>query len=111
MPGIADADRGREKLPKCVRGRNAVGLTVKKVSPAADALRQDHPGDDDVRQLGQGEFVPPGIDQGCQRPADDAAVDGQSAVPDVEDGERVDGVFLPLEGHIVQARADDAHRQ
>ena len=50
-------------------------------------------------------------DQLCRnQPADDAAVDGQTAFANVEKGKQIITVIVETESHIIQPRTDNAER-
>ena len=108
-----NVDRIGEILPRGVRHQAAEGLLVEEVAPPADRLTQYEPGRDQVRQLPEGDLLPAGKDQRGDDAADDRAIDGDSALPDVQGADRVCCILIPLEDDVIDARADDGdgHRQ
>ena len=94
-------------LQKRIRD-SAVRLAVHKVSPAAHKLADDDAHARHVEQDGSRNFLALRNDEQRDRAADDAAVDGKSALPDVEDGNGIVGVELPIENAVIQPGADHA---
>ena len=97
----------RARHPPGSGGVGAERLDVDEVAPPADRLREDEPAD---REVGHGQelHLPPAADEAAhEKSADHAAVDGDAALPEVEDADRVVRVDLPAEDHVVEARADD----
>ena len=85
----------------------AEGLPVEEIAPAADALADQQAQRHDVQIGRQLLLLHLGEEQQAQGGADDAAVDGDAALPDVESGNRVVLVVVPLEDHVVDSGADD----
>src|SRR3954469_10178754 len=72
-------------------------LLVEVVAPATDGLGQREAGRDGVGQRGVRDAVPASGDVGAERTAGDAAPDPQSALPDLEGGDRALAVRSPVE--------------
>ena len=83
-------------------------LAVHEVAPAAHELADDDAHARHVEQDGGRDLLDLCNDEQRDGAADDAAVDGKSALPDVEDGDGIVGVELPVENAVVQPRADNA---
>ena len=83
-------------------------LAVHEVAPAAHELADDDAHARHVEQDGGRDLLDLCNDEQRDGAADDAAVDGKSALPDVEDGDGIVGVELPIENAVVQPRADNA---
>ena len=101
-----------QRQPHAGEGRRlaAEGLAVDKVAPAADALADEQAGRTHVRHRAKGNFLLPAPDDAGQQPRDDAAVDGEPALPDLERVDGVGAVVAPLEDDVVQPCADDGDR-
>ena len=91
-------------------GRAAVRLAVDEVAPAADALADEQAERRKVAQARKRQLLDPAVHEKADERADNAAVDGDAALPDGDDFARVLGVVAPLEHHVVNACADDAER-
>src|SRR2546421_433863 len=78
------------------------GLFVEEVSPAADDLADGHARRRDVEGSQHGQLPAirePRADQG---PHDEAAVDGEAALPHRDDLAGIAAVIIPVEGHLVE---------
>ena len=97
---------GKALLPG-LGGDGAVGLLVDEIAPAPDGLAQGDGGRGQVGQPQEGQPLAPGVQPARQHAADDAAVDGHAALPDVQRPDGIGGVFPPREQHIVEPGAHD----
>ena len=89
-------------------GVGAEGFLIDKVAPAADALAHQEAHGHHVEEGQQRDPAPAGGQPAEDERADDAAVDGQAAVPHRD--HIPDGLVLKgRHGHIGDAGADDAH--
>jgi len=86
----------------------AEGFSIKKVAPAADDLTCDEAEDAGVRDLEEIDFSVLAKERTADHRSDDAAVDGEAAVPYREDFRGVLRVVVPLKRHVINAGADDA---
>ena len=102
-----DVHRVGEELLGRLGHQRAVGLLVEEVAPPADGLPQHQPGRDQIGQRPEADLFPLGEDQRGDHAADDGAVDGDAAVPDVQHADGIVRVLLPLKDHIVDARKHD----
>ena len=89
-------------------GHGAVGLAVHEVAPAAEDLADQHRHGGQVQHRARGELLRPAHDEQRDHAADDAAVDGQPALPDIQGGDGVVGIQVPVEHAVIDPRADDA---
>ena len=97
--------------PRQIRCRTE-SLLVDKVAPAADALT-DQETDGSHVEHGENIHLPPFCDQAAdEQRADDAAVNAEAALLDVEDLKRVLQILVArVKQHVVKTRADDAADQ
>ena len=99
-----------EELQAFFCDTQAVGFHIDIIAPTADALTEHKRGRDNVQQCQHGNLVL-SADQLCRnQPADDAAVDGQTAFANVENGKQIITVIVETESHIIQPRTDNAER-
>ena len=108
VPSAVHVHRQRKPLQRGVFDQPSVGLAVKVIAPAADGLTENQGGGDHVGQLAKGHFLDSGKREYRQRAADDPAVNSQAAFPDVQDGQRILPVHIPLKGHVIQPGSDHA---
>ena len=99
--------------PAARHAENAVGVAaerfmVHEVAPSADALSDQEADRNNVVGREQAHLAQLADDRTDEKCTDDAAVDRETAVPDVEDRFPVARVAVPVEDDVVQARADDA---
>ena len=100
---------GVDPHPEAEVGRAAVGLLVHEVAPAPNRLRQEERRHADIQPAQQRQPVQAGVDQRRENRPDQRAVDRQAAAGGVDDiQQREAGEARPLEGDVVQARADHA---
>ena len=109
VPIPRDAGSGLEAhaQEEAVKDLRAICFPVEEVAPAADALADEQTQGHEVQVGGQLLLLYLGKEEQTQDRADDAAVDGDAALPDVEGGDGIVLVVLPLEGYIVDPGADD----
>ena len=92
-------------------GHRAKGLPVEEVAPATHALADEEAQRHQIQHGGQLHFPASGIHCHTGNGAQHAAIDGQTAIPDVQ---HTDGVgrkfFLPLEDAVISSGADNSHR-
>ena len=88
----------------------AEGLAVEEVAPAADALADEQTVDREIAERAEGDRPLAAPQDHEREPREDAAVDGETALPDLEDIEQVAGILVPAEDHVIQPRADDDRR-
>ena len=114
MPGVSvrrNLNGHGKEAEGGARHVQTVGLDIEPVAPAADALRQREAGRDRVAEEQRGQLPFPGKDQQDDEPGDDAAVDGDTALPDAEHGKDVIPELRPGENDVIDPGADDAERQ
>ena len=87
--------------------RRAEGLPVEEVAPAAQNLSDEEPQQGNIQHRGDPELFHLAQHRHADDRADDAAIDGDASLPDGEHGQRVIGIVLPGEGHIVNSRAEN----
>ena len=80
---------------------------VEKISPTTDGLPQRKGRRREIQQGGKRKALCAGIDEPRQQAADDSAIDGQTALAQIEDGKRMGRVLFPGDGHVIQARPKD----
>ena len=91
-------------------GRRAP-ISIKYMMPSCvPALPDEQAGRAHVRHRAEGDLPLPAPDDAGQNARDHAAVDGESALPDLERVDGVVAVVAPLEDDVVQPRADDGQR-
>ena len=88
-------------------GFPAKGLPVQEVAPAADALPDEKAQADQIQQSQDVQLLHPAENQSADDRADDAAVNGQSALPNVQAGDGVGGILLPGKDAIIGPGAND----
>src|SRR5215467_4816509 len=98
--------RRDEKPPRQVR-RRAEGLLVEEVAPAADGLTEGEARSCDVQVRDGGQSARERVTTAHEETADDAAVNGEAALPHREDFSREAKVVVEVEGHVIQSRADE----
>lgn len=85
---------------------------VEEVAPASDALSQQESDADNIQQGQELHLAYLCHQKSCQKAADDAAVNGESAFPDIEDAFPVAGVVVPVQQNVIGTcahhAADDA---
>ena len=94
-------------------GFRAKGLAVQEIAPAADGLADEQPHDHQVHHGPQLDMAAAAQDNGHDDHSDDAAVDGQAAVPDGDGLGPAEPVLVVLElaeieQNVIDPRADDA---
>ena len=92
---------------KVVEDLRAEGLPVEEVPPAANQLTDQQTQGHDVQIGRQLLLLELGEEQQPQNGADDAAVDGDAPLPDVEGGDGIVLVEIPAEDHVVDPGADN----
>lgn len=93
-------------------GRAAESFLVHKVTPAADTLTDEIAKRRDIQHGEQVHLADLRDDAAAQHAADDAAVNAEAALFDVEDFHRVRDVLVArVEDDVVKTRADDATEQ
>src|SRR5215470_12773263 len=95
-----------EKPPRQVR-RRAEGLLVEEVAPAADGLTEGEARRCDVQVRDGGQPARERVTTAHEETADNAAVNGESALPYREDFSRVTEVVVEVEHDVIQSRADE----
>ena len=93
-------------LQKRIRD-GAVRLAVHEVAPSAHKLADDDAHARHIEQDCGRNFLMLCDDKQRNCAADDAAVDGKPALPDIEDGNGIIGVKFPIENAVIQTCADD----
>ena len=83
------------------------GLPVDEVAPAADKLANEEGDHHQVKDSGELHLFDFCKHRHADDGTDDAAIDGNAAVPDVEHGNGVGGVLVPAEGAVVDPGADN----
>lgn len=104
---VRDQHAHGEKLKS--RGQNfrAVAFHVEVIAPAADGLRQQNAGDQRIRQCEKIQLFPPGIEERRQQAAQDPAVDGDAAFPDIQYGNGIRPELIQTHENVVKPRAHD----
>lgn len=92
-------------------GRRAVGFAVEEVAPASDGLRQCHGREQEVGDIENGKLLEMTEQDGREETEKKAAVDGEAALPDIEDAREVVAIEIEIEENIISASADDAERE
>jgi len=103
-------DLARRHAPRQRRCRSE-SLLVEEVAPSADRLPQRQQRRQVVQHRGVRDLPDPAHHPVTEEHRDDAAIDGKSAIPSVKDPRQILRIVVPLERHIVKARADDRARQ
>src|SRR5579859_6116799 len=103
LVGVADRE-----TDWAARGIRPPGVAVAQTPQATDGLTDQHARRRDVQQGPGAQTGSPGGDATSDETADERAVDGDAALPDRRDQERVFEVKTQVIGHVEQARADDA---
>ena len=93
--------------PQEAVGLGAEGLPVEEVAPAAQALADQKAQGGDVQHRANLHLLDPGKDQNADGSADDAAVNGQATVPDIQNFDGVVLIAVPLEDAVVQPGAQN----
>ena len=88
----------------------AVRLAVHEVAPATENLPDNHAHRGVIQHNKRRNLFYPAQNQDRDRTADDAAVNGKPALPDVEHRDGVVSVEVPVEHAVVKPRADNADR-
>ena len=83
------------------------GLPIHKVAPAADGLADQKAQGNQIHQRTQTQLFDPGVDDDADGRADDTAVNGQAAFPDVEDGDGIVLIAVPGEDAVVKSCAQN----
>ena len=94
-------------------GFRTKGLAVQEIAPAADGLADEQPHDHQVHHGPQLDMAAAAQDNGHDDHSDDAAVDGQAAVPDGDGLGPAEPALVVLElaeieQNVIDPRADDA---
>ena len=84
----------------------AVRLLIDEIPPPADALRQDHAGNETVCRTPEADLMNQAEQDDAERTADHAAVDREPAVAEMQPIAHV-----AVKRAVIGARADDAKRQ
>ena len=88
--------------------RRAVRLLIEEVAPAAESLTDQEADHGDIENGHELHLLDFGDAQSAEQCADDAAVDGESALMNRKNLERMGAVIVPLENAEIQPCADDA---
>src|SRR5262245_48076226 len=107
---LAEAGRAMSRrdveLPGHVRWA-AEGFLVEEIPPAADRLAQDDRRPRDIERA-QDRYSPfPREQHADERSHDEAAVNREPTLPDCRNLPRMLAVIVPLEDHLVRARAEE----
>ena len=113
MPETVRLDEHGEgkKLQRGVAHCQAVSLLVEIIAPAADRLGQDETRGDDITEGKEGNISVFAEKPGGDQAGDDAAVDGDAALPDSHHGKEIVLKGIPGEGNIINPGTDDADGQ
>ena len=88
-------------------GGSAEGLPIEEIAPAAHRLADEKAQQHHIQHRGQLQMPEPAIYRNAHNGPQHTAVNGQTTLPDVQDGDRVIGVGLPGKNHIIQPGADN----
>ena len=112
VPDVADGNLHRkgEELQILLADAQAVGLHVDVVAPAANRLAQHQRRRHDIEQRHHRHLMPARRDARRNQSADDAAENGQPALADIENGQKILTVHVETEDHIIDSRADHGKR-
>ena len=94
--------------PQEVIGDTAVGLAVDKVAPAADELTDQKAQRNNIQHGEHRNLLDQlAVDDHTQYRADYRTVDGDAALPDVENADGIGRVLLPFKDAVVNTGADN----
>ena len=86
---------------------SAEGFPVEKVAPAAHSLTDEEPDSHHIQHSADLNFLDLAQHQHAHDGTQDATVNGQAAVPDPQDFNKIAAVMLPLKGAIVQTGTEN----
>ena len=102
---IGDQHAHGEKLKRRGQNLRAVAFHIEIVAPPSDGLRQQHAGGQHIRQRQKVQLFPPGIKKHGQHPAENPAVDGNAALPDIQNRNGIRPELVETHEHVVEPRA------
>ena len=89
-------------------GHTAVGFPVEEIAPAAHHLADHKAQGYQIQGCQNGDLLKDlAVDDHTDGGADDSAVDGNTAFPDIENGDGVGGILLPFKGAVVKPGAEN----
>ena len=83
---------------------------IKKVAPAADKLTNQESEGCNIQNCENANLFHTGIDENADCSSDNGTVNCNSSVPDIEDGNRIACILLPLKSTVVCSCAENCKR-
>lgn len=106
-----DLDAKGEKTECRVADRKPISFLVKIIPPAAERLSQDQTGSNDVTQGKERNLLYPAENPRSKKACNYSTINGNTAFPDPQDGNKVIFKLRPGKGDIIDAGTDNTAGQ